>query len=233
MASKKHTILVGNFGSGKTEVAVNYARWIRKESNGPLHLVDLDIVNPYFRSREALHLLEAEGISVIAPKGEKFYADLPIIVPEVRGTLQSGDRVILDVGGDDLGATVLASLRDTIVEGSYDLWIVLNARRPFTDTAEGSVRMIGQIEAASKLTVTGLIANTHLLAETTADIVEDGFRIAQETARRRSLEIRFVAVQEKIVQSVLAKSLGVPVLPLHLTMRRPWEHEESGGMNGA
>jgi hypothetical protein len=227
-------IFVGNFGSGKTEVAVNFARHVRRLGESPVHLIDLDVVNPYFRSREAIDILTEEGISVVAPKGDKFYADLPIIVPEVRSLLQSSKgRVILDVGGDDLGATVLASLRDAIPDGSYELWIVLNARRPFTDTVEGSVRMVRQIEHASKLKATGLVANTHLLHETTSKIVEDGFRMTKEVASKISLPIRFVAVQEKIIQSVAEKSLGVPLLPLHLTMRRPWEKEELGGLTGA
>jgi hypothetical protein len=231
---QKHVIFVGNFGSGKTEVAVNFARYIRKLEDSPVQVVDLDVVNPYFRSREAIDVLKEEGIDVIAPKGDKFYADLPIIVPEVRGALQTpGSRVILDVGGDDLGATVLASLKDAIPDGSYELWIVLNARRPFTDTVEGSVKMVGQIEGASKLKATGLIGNTHLMHETSPKIVEDGLRITREVASRLSLPIPFVAVQEKIIQAVAEKSLGVPLLPLHLTMRRPWEKEHVGGKKGA
>jgi hypothetical protein len=227
-------IFVGNFGSGKTEVAVNFARLIRRQGESPVHLIDLDVVNPYFRSREAIHVLAEEGINVVAPKGEKFYAELPIIVPEVRGLLlSSAGRVILDVGGDDLGATVLASLRDAIPDGSYQLWIVLNARRPFTDTVQGSVEMIRKIEKSSTLKVTGVVSNTHLLHETTPEIVEEGLRLAREVSAELSLPIPFVAVQEKIIHSVEAKSLGAPILPLHLTMRRPWEKEGPGGVKGA
>jgi hypothetical protein len=223
-------IFVGNFGSGKTEVAVNFARYVRQAGENPVYVIDLDVVNPYFRSREAIHVLAKEGISVIAPTGEKFYADLPIIVPEVRSLLlTSKGRVILDVGGDDLGATVLASIRDAIPDGSYQLWIVLNARRPFTDTVEGALKMVGQIETASKLKVTGIVSNTHLLHDTTPEIVGEGVKMAREVAKRLSLTVPFVAVAEKIVQSVGSESGGLPILPLRLTMRRPWEKEGSSG----
>jgi hypothetical protein len=227
---KGSIIFVGNFGSGKTEVAVNFARYVQSGGESPVHLIDLDVVNPYFRSREAIHVLAQEGISVVAPKGEKFYAELPIIVPEVRALLQtSPGRVILDVGGDDLGATVLSSLRDAIPEGSYQLWMVLNVRRPFTDTEDGAVAMLEKIERASGLKITGLISNTHLLHETTAEIVREGIDLAKKVSRRCLLPIPFVAVREKIVQAVERESGGIPVLSLRLTMRRPWEKEEAGG----
>ena len=93
--------------------------------------------------------------------------------------------------------------------------------------------MIRQIETASSLKATGIVSNTHLLHETTVKIVEEGLSMAREVATRLSLPIPFVAVQEKIVQAVSRKSLGVPILPLHLTMRRPWEKEEVGGRTGA
>ena len=223
-------IFVGNYGSGKTEVAVNFARYVRRSGEQPVHLIDLDVVNPYFRSRETIDVLAKEGISVVAPKGENFYAEIPIILPEVRTLLKSSaGRVILDVGGDDAGATVLGSLRDAIPDGSYQLWAVLNARRPFTDTMEGSIQMIRSIERASTLSATGIVSNTHLLHETTAEIVGKGLLLAQKTAFKLSLPIPFAAVQESVAKNVMKEYPAVPVLPMRLTMRRPWEKESTEG----
>ncbi|MFH1017852.1 MAG: cobalamin biosynthesis protein CbiA [Pseudomonadota bacterium] len=227
-------IFVGNYGSGKTEVAVNFALYLKRHGEARVHLVDLDIVNPYFRSREAIHELTADGIDVVAPTGENFYSESPIILPRI-GTLlrQPAERVILDVGGDDAGATVLASLKDAIRPGSHHLWMVLNARRPFTDTVEGSVEMIRKIEAASKLKMDGIVSNTHLLHETTIAIVTEGFRMAQEVARSFSVPVPFVAMEDRLVEEWENAGAGVAVLPLHLTMRRPWEKEAQGGTNRA
>jgi hypothetical protein len=223
-------IFVGSYGSGKTEVAVNYARGLAQSGVQNVHLVDLDIVNPYFRSRETIHDLSNEGVRVVAPEGENFYAELPIIVPEVRTLCQgSKGRVILDVGGDDAGATVLASLKDVLTPGRCEFWIVLNARRPFTDTVDSSIRMIRQIEQAASLSATGIISNTHLLSETTLDIIEEGIGLARAVADRLSLPIPFVGVQESLVSRAEEVLRGIPVLPLRLTMLRPWERKSGKG----
>jgi MinD-like ATPase involved in chromosome partitioning or flagellar assembly len=229
-------IIVGNYGSGKTEVAVNLARYLHKKGENPVHLVDLDIVNPYFRSREAIKVLTREGIHVVAPEGENFYAELPIILPEVRTYIsQKKERVILDVGGDDVGATVLASLKDAVpAEGTYSLWMVLNARRPFTDSVEGAIDMIRKIEAASVLKVSGIISNTHLLNETTVEIVGTGLRMARDVGRTLSLPLPFVAMSDRLVEEWRAGADGdVPVLKMRLTMLRPWEKVAQGGEIGA
>ncbi len=227
-------IFVGNYGSGKTEVAVNFARCLKRNGENCVHLVDLDIVNPYFRSREAVGELTRDGIDVVAPTGENFYAEIPIILPRIRTLLtEPQGRVILDVGGDDAGAIVLASLKDVIRDGSYHLWMVLNARRPFTDNPEGAIRMIRQIESASKLKMSGIVSNTHLLHETTPEIITSGFRMTQEVARVLGLPVPFVAMSDRLVEEWGGRGLDVPVLPLHLTMRRPWEKEDQGGRTGA
>jgi len=120
---------------------------------------------------------------------------------------------------------VLASLRDAIPDKGYQLWFVLNARRPFTDSVEGALKMIRSIETASTLKTTGIVANTHLLHETTCEIVEEGFALARQVSTALHLPIPFLAVQNSIVSPMEKRSLGIPILPLRLTMRRPWEKE--------
>ncbi|HLG19564.1 MAG TPA: hypothetical protein VI895_07070, partial [Bdellovibrionota bacterium] len=211
-------------GSGKTEVAINYSRRIRREDDRPVSLIDLDLVNPYFRSREAIDILRSEGISVIAPKGEQFYSDLPIILPEVRRLLAASEEsVVLDVGGDEVGASILASLRDAVPDRRFGLWVVLNARRPFTQTVQGSLRMIRDLERACGLRVTGLVSNTHLLHETTVDVVLNGLEVARRTAAESGLRLKFVAARESLFDQLKTAVGETPLLTMRLTMHRPWE----------
>ncbi len=182
-------LIVGNYGSGKTEVAVNLA--IRLAEQHRVSIADLDIVNPYFRCREARQEMEDHGIRVIYPHGEYHAADLPIILPEIRGAILEGqDFLILDVGGDDVGARVLSSLADLLVGRACAMLQVLNARRPFTDTVAGALKIRREIEAASRLPITGLISNTHLLEQTDVATVMEGLALARAVGREAGLPVR-------------------------------------------
>ena len=145
------TILVGHSGSGKTEIAVNLAFGLRRRG-AQVTLVDLDLVKPYFRCRLAKDDLEARGIRLVAPQGDRFYADLPILVPEARtpaGDGTDGDsRVILDVGGNDLGARVLGSFAGMLDRMATDLLFVVNANRPFAEDLLSLRTMLYEVQAA-------------------------------------------------------------------------------------
>ena len=133
-------VFVGNYGSGKSEVAVNCALQFA-DGGETVRLVDLDVVNPYFRSREAVATLEAHNVEVVMPKGGLQWADLPVVLPRVKGVIAKPDgRLILDVGGDDVGARVLSSLADVLQRAEHQLLQVINSRRPFTDTVEGCLK---------------------------------------------------------------------------------------------
>ena len=232
--SDRLIIVVGNYGSGKTEVAVNLALALVRQG-AAVQLADLDLVNPYFRSREARELLEAEGIRVVVPPRRLASSDLPIVVPEIRGMLRppSGTCNIFDVGGDDVGARVLGSLSPELGEGDYELWQVINAQRPFTDDADGCIAMQHSIEQASRLRVTGLLANSHLIDETTVETVLEGWRVAQEVARRSGLPIRAVAMLERLAGApALADAIDAPVLPLRRTMVPPWLARQTAARPG-
>ncbi len=218
-------VIVGGFGSGKSEVSVNLARTLSQDPGLPVAIADLDIINPYFRSRSAAEVLEKLGITSLIPAGAHKYADLPIIIPEIRTAIERRQyRLVLDVGGDDLGARVLSSLSDSFHTGPYELYLVHNARRPFTTTVEGSLKVLAEIEESARMKVTGIISNTHLTAETTPQVVVDGVAVAREVAQARNLPLVFVSAIESMCSEISQKLNGAyPILPLDRELLKPWE----------
>ena len=214
---------VGNYGSGKTEVAVNYALQLAAQGER-VAIADLDIVNPYFRCREATEQMEERDIQVVVPRGANMHADLPIVLPQIKGLLARTEGVsILDVGGDDVGAKALSHLAgDFPSPGGYKMLQVVNRSRPFTDTVDGCLRMREQIETSSRLFVTGLVSNTHLIMETTADTVREGHAFALEVAERSGLPLEMVVVPAWIADELDLTAFNAPVLVINREMMPPW-----------
>lgn len=215
--------VVGAYGSGKTEIAVNLSLQLA-DAGARVQIADLDLVNPYFRCREARHLMQSRGVRVVVPPGAQVWADLPIVLPEIRGMLHPPiDTVsILDVGGDDAGARALASFRTSIADGDYELWQVINAKRPFTDTVSGCLAMRHAIEHASRWRVTGLLVNSHLLEATTTGTVLEGWQLARAVAAEAAVPIRFVAVMAPLANEAELAVIDAPILRLDRHMRPPW-----------
>lgn len=214
-------IVVGSYGSGKTEVCVNLALALARGGHS-VQIADLDIVNPYFRCREARELMQRHGIRVVVPPGAQAFADLPIVLPEIRGMLHppDGTRTIFDVGGDDVGAKVLASLRTSIT--TYELWQVINSKRPFTMTREGCLATQRSVEESSRLKVTGLVANSHLMDQTTPDVVIEGWLLARDVAERAGIPVRCVTAMRELVGAAELRQITVPLLAMRRHMLPPW-----------
>ena len=222
--------IVGGFGSGKSEVAVNLAKFLIHSQSQPVAIADLDIVNPYFRSREAVKELSALGIKSLIPPGEKFYAELPIIIPEIKAAIEQKEgMLILDVGGDDTGARVLSSLSDAFAPDSYELLLVLNASRPFTSNLAGCRKMIEEIETASRLKFTGIISNTHLMDDTSIDIILKGLDLAIEVGQVTKLPVVFLSVNSDIIDKINPQKINLPILPLDRSLLKPWERKKVAG----
>jgi hypothetical protein len=224
-AARATTVFVGNFGSGKTETALNYA--IALAGGGePVKLLDLDIVNPYFRSREVRDYAGSRGVEVVAPIDEYELADLPIVLRQVGGAIGSRrDRLVLDVGGDDLGARVLGGFSHAL--GDAAVLLVLNERRPFTDSVAGARRMVEELEAASQLKISGIVANTHLIDETTEEVIRSGVEFAETVSAEIGVPLAFVVVERKLAGQ-LAAELQYPVLTIERLMTSPWEPSNQG-----
>jgi hypothetical protein len=251
------TVFTGRFGSGKTETAINYALMLAEGSllevqdqvsatGQPLNLqterspgvflIDLDIVTPYFRSREVAEAMESAGVSVIAPAIEGQYLDLPAIAPAILGTIQQLEwPVVLDVGGDRQGARALGQFSAAIGKRRHlrcmDMHFVVNPFRPFTDTLDGLSASIAEIEASSRLRVTSLVSNPNLMGETTAETIIEGHAEVESFAESLGLPIAFVCVERRWnTESVaygqvgpLLSHLSLPVLVLDRYFAMPWE----------
>jgi hypothetical protein len=215
-------VIVGNYGSGKTEVAVNLG--IKRKRDGvDVLLADLDLVNPYFRTREARSQLSDLGIEVILPPRKYHNADLPILSPKVGGLIRKPAALsILDAGGDGVGTRVLAALADMFRERPVEMLQVINPFRPFTTDVEGCLVMRDRIEAASHLKVTGLIGNAHLLGETLAGDVLKGYALVTEVSRASGLPVVFITASADLIPAVQASGVTCPILPIERQMVPPW-----------
>jgi hypothetical protein len=215
-------ILVGHFGSGKSEIAINLSLGFAARGQD-VSLVDLDVVKPYFRCRAAREEVEARGIHLVVPGGDRFYADLPIVVPEVKGVLTRSlgahGRVVVDAGGDDSGARALGSLMDAIDPERSEMLFVVNTRRPFAEDQAALAAMLRDIETAARRRVTGLVANTHLMEETTQEVVREGLEAAHALAGSTGIPVRFCALLKRMAGTLTG--MDVPVLAIERYLLPP------------
>lgn len=214
-------IIVGHYGSGKTEFAVNYAVKL-SELGKKVVLADLDVVNPYFRSREKTDDLEKLGIKVIGSSIKGSAVDVPSVSAEVYGPLQDESvEAILDVGGDPAGARALGRYHSFFEKGKYDMLFVINANRPETQTLENVEKYIRDIERASRAKITGLINNTHLLKSTTLEDVISGQKLVEEVSDALNIPVKYVAALEHVAKD-LPQDIKGQIFPINLFMREDW-----------
>jgi hypothetical protein len=175
-------IVSGHLGSGKTEFCLNYVTQLKKRApESVVALCDLDFINPYFRSRRHKEYLNEMGIEVVTPEDREIsMADMPSISGRIKSmVLDLGASVVLEVGGDG-GAIVLGHLSEFIYQRGFSHYMVLNLNRPDTNSYGKAAEMVRLIEKSSKTAVTDIILNNHLMGETTAETVREGYLLARE-----------------------------------------------------
>jgi hypothetical protein len=211
-------IMVGEFGSGKTEFAINYAMQLQ-ESGVATAIVDIDLVKPYFRTRESRNLLEHHGVRVVAPEQKFTHSDLPIMPQDLSRVLYDHNlQVVMDVGGGE-SAIVLGQLNPKFRENPYRALLIVNTRRPFTNSAENIIATIERIEKVSRLKIGGLVSNTNLAEETTPELITAGISIVEETSRLTGLPLEWVVVPDWLAGKVTAK---YPIFILKRCTQYPW-----------
>ena len=217
--SRRITIVTGHYGTGKTEFAVNLAMALAGEGR-PVILADLDIVNPYFRSRERASLLRDAGVQVISTSQACSNADIPALPAELLGVLENREiRGVLDVGGDPAGARVLARFQPKIIQEDYQLLYIVNASRPEVQTPERAIRYLRDIEEVTGLRCTGLVNNTHLCRETTSREIREGAALAAEISRRTDIPVICHTAEARFAGELA----DLPLFPVEIYMKKPWE----------
>jgi hypothetical protein len=216
-------VIVGNYGSGKTEVSINLAV-NRKRSGLDVRIADLDLVNPYFRTREARKPLSELGIDVIVPPEELLQADLPVLVPAVAGMIRQPTQLtVLDAGGDGVGATVLATLADAFRNMPVQVLQVVNPFRPFTDTIAGCHEIRKRIERASKMSVTGIIGNANLIDETTVEDVYRGYDFVRVFSKESGLPLEMITIAAALRPEIECSRFSCPILTIERQLVPPWK----------
>ena len=207
MKNFKHiTLMCGHYGSGKTNVAVNLAYELKKQHENAA-IADLDIVNPYFRTRDSETELKDAGVRVICSPYAGTNLDAPAMPPEMYAITEDKTmKTIVDVGGDDRGAYALGRLSRMITEeGDYEMLMVINRSRPLTRDAESTVEVMREIEAACRIPFTGIVNNTNLGRETTAEDVLSSVPYAEEVSSLSGLPVVMTTVREDIARELDGK----------------------------
>ncbi len=216
-------VIIGAYGSGKSEFAIHSARSLNITGHSVV-LADLDVVNPYFRSRDVREEFARHGIDVIAPEGEFKHADLPIISPRIKGAIENPAKtVILDVGGDPAGCRTLGRFVDQIEQRGYRMLFVINTRRPFTASVDEIIQMKETLENTRTLRITELVCNTNLMEYTDEAIVRDGIRIVEQVSAQTGLPFRNYLALESFESAVPDGIEGKERLLMTYTLRKPWE----------
>ena len=206
MDFKRILLLSGHYGSGKTNIAVNLA-FLLKEAHDRVAIADIDIVNPYFRTRDSQNDLQAAGIRVIASEFASSNVDLPALPSDIYSiTEDHGLAAVIDVGGDDRGALALGRWRDAILEeDNYEMLLVVNRFRPLTRTPEMTIGILQEIEAAAGMRFTAVVNNSNLGEETTAQDVLDSRAYADEICRLTGLPLKMTTVHETLYDELKDK----------------------------
>lgn len=206
MEYKRITLFAGHYGSGKTNIAINYALRMKKNGRNVV-IADLDIVNPYFRTKDSERELNEAGIELISSEFASSNVDLPALPQDIYSIVDNNQRyAVMDIGGDDRGAYALGRYADSILrENNYEMFMVINMYRPLTRDAESTVEVMKEIETACSMKFTSIVNNSNIGPETTAQDVLDSVEYANAVAEATGLPIGLTTVTEDLYNQLCEK----------------------------
>jgi hypothetical protein len=222
MTERRIMIFTGHFGSGKTEVAVNYTiRLARAGKNTAI--ADLDIVNPFFRTADVRGLLENMGIKVIAPVYANTNVDVPSLPAEINTLFEDKSyHAVFDVGGDDLGARALSRYAGEIAREDYVHYLVINTKRPMTRTPQEIEKMIMEIQDGAGIKVDMLVNNANLMGASTPELIEEASGIIGKVSEKLSIPVGLISGMEEVLRQYKGEP-GIERLYLRKYIKLPWE----------
>ena len=222
LSHKRITVFAGHYGSGKTNIAINYAIMLSDVCE-KVSIADLDIVNPYFRTKDSYKALESAGIRLISSEYANTNVDTPALPAEVYSIF--GDKTIsavIDVGGDDRGALALGRYAPYLIEeNDYEMLFVVNKYRPLTPDADSAIEVMREIEFACGMRFTGIINNSNIGEATTAEDVISSFAYAEEISEKTGIPVVSTTVDKRIYPQI--KDIQKNVMPLTLYVRQSWQ----------
>ena len=218
---KRITIFSGHYGSGKTNVAVNYALWL-KAQGGEVTIADLDIVNPYFRTKDSMRVLSENGVKLISSEYANSNVDVPALPAETYGVLHNKEqKCVIDVGGDDRGALALGRYSDGILEdGDYELLFVINKYRPLTRNADMTLEIMSEIENACHMKFTAIVNDSNLGDETSEEDILSSIAYANEVSEKAGIPIKMTCVKKDLYETLSGKIENL--VPIELYVRQSW-----------
>lgn len=225
MEHRRITLFAGHYGSGKTNIAVNYALHL-KDAYDKVSIADLDIVNPYFRTKDSEAFLESRGIHLISSEYANSNVDVPALPAEAYAIIDDESvHAVIDVGGDDRGALALGRYSPSIIrQNDYEMLLVINKFRPLTPDCASTVAVMREIETAAGMKFSGIINNSNLGDETTAEDIIGSVAYAQAISEASGLPIKMTTVKEDLYESV--KDKVSDCFPIRLYVRQSWAKQE-------
>lgn len=227
---KKVYVLIGNYGSGKTELALNFAINAAAEG-GRTELLDLDMVNTYFRLTEHGKMTEMKEIRLVSPNYACSGIETLSLPAEVASAFDMDwDTVVFDVGGDAVGSTALGRYHQDFIDlepGSLEVLNVVNIRRPLAGTAEKIIHLQEEMQIHSRLKITGMINNTNLAQMTTPAELRDGYEMIKQVSEITGVPVLYTSGRKEMLDIFLAeghdpKYIGTP-MPIDTYMHRDWD----------
>lgn len=219
MNNSRLKIIIGAYGSGKSEISVNLALRMRRENpSDKVLLADLDIVNPFYRSSDANKVLQDNDIRLISPMYANSNVDAPVLSGEVYVIFDDDSyRGVFDIGGEDMGATILGSMKTRLDNTDAELLMAVNTRRPFTSNADEIIIMASELQEASKMKITGFINNTNILEQTTPSDILEGEKILLEVSDRTGIPLVMTTIMDGVMTEDELKQIKAPEV---MKMRR-------------
>lgn len=221
----KYIVYAGNYGSGKTELSLNTALKMAQRGSGAL--VDVDVVNPYFRSSESAAMLEAHGIRLIKPPFANTAVDVPAISAEVMAAFKL-EWAVFDAGGDPVGANVLGSIHEGFdkVRERMVFYYVVNVRRPFQEDIDDAADMLRQIEQNARLKVDGLVNNGNLGPETTLADIDAGLEMCAQLTERTGIPLAFTSGRQEVIGQLKQRGYTGETFEIDIFTRPEWLDSE-------